>query len=646
MGQPQQSESPACSYTGRVLRVDLTHGTTWVEDRDDVFYRRYLGGWGIIGHYLLQEVPPGTDPLGPENRLVFATGVVTGLPMAGAARHAVGAKSPLTGGFGAAEVGGFWGAELKKAGFDAIVIQGRAEKPVYLWVRDGQAEIRDAAHLWGLPTKECEEQLRDELEDRHIRVAQIGPGGENLVRYACIMNDLKDAAGRTGLGAVMGSKNLKAVAVRGTGSVGMADPDTIRRIAKWFASNVRELIPFADLGTGHLMPAHEITGNLPVRNFRDHGFPVEKLTPEAIRDTIRIRMDGCYACAVRCKKVVKVDEPYSVDPAYGGPEYEALGALGSCCGVDDLAAVAKANELCNAYTLDTISTGVTIAFAMECFERGLLTREDTDGIELRFGNGAAVVDMVEKIARRDGLGDLLAEGSRRAAQVIGQGSEAFAMQVKGQEYPMHEPRLKRSLGIGYAISPTGADHCHSLHDLGLAKAGPGLKQLKGLGILEPVPLESLGQEKVRATWYYTLDMIALNCAVGCLMVFPRLGFDLRMSIVQAATGWDFTFFEWMKIGERVLNMARLFNAREGFTAADDWLPTRSFEPQTSGPLSDTPVDAEKLAPALRTLYRMAGWDPESGWPNRRKLEELDLAWAVGYLPSTHQEQREPKDSLS
>jgi len=630
--QTSTSESLDRSYTGRVLRVDLTQGTIEVENQDDVFYRRYLGGWGIIGYYLLREVPPGSDPLGPENRLIFATGVVSGLPLSGAARHAVGAKSPLTGGFGAAEVGGFWGTELKKAGFDAIVVQGQAEKPVYLWIKDGEVEIRDAGHLWGLQTKECEEQLREELGDRRVRVAQIGPGGEKVVRYACIMNDLKHAAGRTGLGAVMGSKNLKAIAVRGTGKVAMADPKAIQEIAKWFSSNVHELTPLTGIGTGFLMPASEVSGNLPVRNFRDYGFPVDKISAATIRDTISIGMEGCYACAVRCKKVVQIDEPYEVDPAYGGPEYESLGALGSCCGVDDLAAVTKANQLCSAYTVDTIATGVTIAFAMECFERGLLTLEDTGGIELRFGNGEALVAMVEKIANREGLGDLLAEGSKHAAETIGQGSEAFAMQVKGQEYPMHEPRLKRGLAIGYAISPTGADHCHSLHDLGLVKEGPALDRLMELGVLEPVPLEDLGPKKVRMAWYHTLDQVAQNCAVDCFMVFSRFTFDQCTRVVQAATGWNFTTFEWVKIGERALNMARLFNAREGFTATDDWLPARSFEPQTSGPLSDTPVEADKLSEALAILYRLAGWDPETGCPTQGKLEELDLAWAVEYLP--------------
>lgn len=618
-------------YTGRVLRVNLTDGRIEVEELDALFYRRYLGGWGTIAHYLLREVAPGTDPLGPDNRLVFATGVLTGLPLSGAARHAVGAKSPLTGAFGACEVGGFWGTELKRAGFDAIVAQGQAERPVYLWVHDGEAELRHARHLWGLKTKDCQERLQEELGDRRLRVAQIGPGGENRVRYACIMNDLRDAAGRCGLGAVMGSKRLKAIAVRGSGKITPADPQGIQELARWMAARVDELAHgYHTLGTGAIMPAMALTGNLPVRNFRDFDFPAERICPERIRDTIRIGMEGCFACAVRCKKVVQQEKPYPVDPAYGGPEYETLAALGSNCGVDDLAVVAKANELCNAYTVDTISAGVTIAFAMECFERGLLTREDTGGVELRFGNGEALLTMIEQIVHREGLGALLAEGVQRAAAAIGQGSEAFAMQVKGQEYPMHEPRLKRALAIGYATSPTGADHCHSLHDLGLEKEGPALDRLKELGILEPLPLEDLGPDKVRAAWYHTLDQIAQNSAPCCL--FVPWTFTQRVGAVRAATGWNFTLFEWMKVGERVLNLARLFNAREGFTAADDWLPARSFEPPTSGPLADTPVDPAQLSQGLGLFYRVAGWDPATGWPTPGRLQELGLGWAVEYLP--------------
>ncbi|NLE76218.1 MAG: aldehyde ferredoxin oxidoreductase family protein [Chloroflexi bacterium] len=634
MSQQKENGQPAArSYSGRLLRVDLTRRTLAVEALDDLLYRRYLGGWGFLGHTLLREVPPGADPLGPANRLVFATGVLTGLPASGLARHAVGAKSPLTGGFGGSEVGGFWGAELKRAGFDALIIQGQADRPVYLWIHDGEAEIRDAGHLWGLKTKECQERLREELEDPRVRVAQIGIGGENLVRYACVMNDLKDAAGRGGLGAVMGSKRLKAIAVRGSGKITARDPKAIQEMAKWMSTHVAELSPgHHSVGTGGAMPAFEATGNLPVRNFRDGGFPIDKISATTIRNTVSIGMEGCYACAVRCKKVVQLDAPYPVDPAYGGPEYETLGALGSCCGIDDLAVLCKASELCNAYTVDTISAGVTIAFAMECFERGLLTLDDTGGLDLRFGNGEALLAAIEQIARREGFGARLAEGSRRLAQEVGNGSQAFAMEVKGQEYPMHEPRLKRALAIGYAVSPTGADHNHSLHDMGLEKEGALLEKNRELGALEPIPLEDLGPAKVRVSWYNTLDQMAQNCAPTCN--FVNWTFQQRSDLVRAATGWNFTLWEWLKAGERALALARLFNAREGFTAADDWLPARSFQPATSGALAETAVEPEKLSHALGLLYGMADWDPQVACPTAARLEELDLGWAVDYLPTT------------
>ncbi|NLE77284.1 MAG: aldehyde ferredoxin oxidoreductase family protein [Chloroflexi bacterium] len=621
------------SYTGQFLRVDLTRGVVSVEPRDELTYRRYLGGWGFIGEILLREVPPGCDPLGPDNRLIFATGVVSGLPLSGLGRHAIGAKSPLTGGFGASEVGGFWGAELKKAGFDGIIIQGRAQRPVYLWIHDGQVELRDASHLWGIETKACQEAIRHELEDPRIRVAQIGIGGGNLVRYACLMNDLKDAAGRGGMGAVMGSKNLKAIAVRGSGKIGSADPKTLSTMGRWLAANVDQLVPMRQTGTGLMMSAMHLMGNLPIRNFRDGDFAVDRISAPTLKETYGVGMEGCYACAVRCKKVVQVDGPdYQVDPAYGGPEYEALGSLGSCCGVDDLAAVCKANELCNAYTLDAISTGVTVAFAMECFEQGLLTLADTDGVELRFGNGAALVTMVERIARREGLGDLLAQGSKAAAQAIGQGAEAFAMQVKGQEYPMHEPRLKRGLAIGYAVSPTGADHCHALQDTGYTKDGPALLPLKEMGVVEPLPLEDLGPRKARMAWYFTLDQVAQNCAVAC--IFVPWAPTQHVEIIKAATGWNYTVWEWMKAGERALQMARVFNAREGFTAADDWLAPRSFHPPTSGTLGESgaAVQPQLLGEGLAAYYGIAGWEPDSGLPSRSRLEELELGWVADLLP--------------
>jgi len=621
-------------YHGRILRVNLTDGRVWVERKDDTFYRRYFGGWGIIAYYLLRELRAGVDPLSPENKLIFAAGVVTGVPIPGSGRNAVGAKSPLTGGFGASEAGGFFGAELKKAGFDGIVIDGRAERPVYLWVHDGEAEIRDAQHLWGMHTKDSQEAIRRELGDPLIRTAQIGPAGERLVRYACILNDLKHSAGRCGLGAVMGSKNLKAVAVRGHGRVEVADPDGVRRLAREMRNQIlsreRGLGGVdTDLGTGSWMTAHVLSGNLPTRNFRDGLFPnPEAISAQTIKETVRLRMEGCYACPMRCKKVVKVDEPWKVDPAYGGPEYETLAALGSNCGVDDLKAICKANEICQRYAIDTISAGVTIAFAMECFENGLLSEEDTGGLRLNFGNAEAVVRLVEMIGERRGIGDLLAEGTRRAAEKIGRGAEKYAVHVKGQEVPMHEPRLKRALGLGYAVSPTGADHVHNVHDTSFLTPADW-ERVKPLGILDPAPLEDLGPNKIRLLIYMTNWMVLDNCLVMCS--FVPWTFDQKVEIVRAVTGWSTNLWELMKVGERAINLARVFNLREGFTERDDWLPERFFQPQTSGPLSKTAISRKALERAKRIYYRMMGWDEGMGVPTRGKLEELGISWAADQL---------------
>ena len=618
-------------YNGRILRVNLSDRSISVEEPSELFYRRYLGGWNFVASVLLTEMEPGIDPLGPENILIFALGVASGLPFSGSARNAVGAKSPLTGAFGASEVGGHWGSELKRGGFDAIIITGQADSPVYLWVHDGAAELRDAMHLWGMLTASAQAQIREELGDRRIRTTLIGPGGENLVRYACITNDLKHFAGRCGLGAVMGSKKLKAIATRGRAQIPLADGDKIHALARWFTDNVDLAGTLHGLGTGASMEVHLETGNLPVRNFRDGDFPtISKTSAQAIRDTMRTAMEGCYACSVRCKKVVAASEPYRIDPQYGGPEYEPMAALGCNCGIDDLPTVAKANEMCNAYTLDGISVGVSISFAMECFENGLLALEDTDGLDLRFGNADALIPMVEKIARREGIGGLLAEGVQRAAQQIGGGAERIALHVKGQEYPMHDPRLKRGLALGYALSPTGADHQHSLHDTDYAHEG-AVDVLGPLGILEARPVEDFGPSKVRLAAYYMIGEAARNCAVLCQ--FVPWSYSQVIEIIRAATGWNSSLFEYMKVGERALTMARAFNVREGFTIEDDWLPPRSFEPQRDGTLRKA-VDAEELLQARQLYYAMMGWDGKSGVPTWAKLHELDLSW-VGEELSRH-----------
>ena len=615
-------------YLGRILRVNLSKDKLSIEYPDEIFYRRYLGGEGFVAYYLLKELKPGIDPLGPENKLIFAAGPVTGVPIAGNSRNSIGAKSPLTGGFGESEVGGYWGAELKHAGFDAVIIEGKASSPVYLWIHDGEAEIRDASHIWGLETGDAQRVIREELNDNLVRVALIGPGGENLVRYACVMVDLKDAAGRTGMGAVMGSKNLKAVAVRGSGRIEVSDKRILTELSKHLIQKVEDM-RLHEYGTGSLFEEYAASGNLPIQNFRDGEFQnAAALSAKNVKATVRVGMEGCYACPIRCKKIVKIDEPFTVDPAYGGPEYEALASLGSNCGVDDLKAVCKANEICNRFSIDVISAGVSIAFAMECYENGLISDKETGGLKLKFGNAEALVRMVEMIGRREGLGDLLAEGVKRASEKIGKDSERFAMHVKGQEIPMHEPRFKKALGVGYAVSPTGADHMHNIHDTSLTSDSQEMSVFAELGILEPIPLEKLCPGKIRALIYAVDWRVLDNCLLLCS--FVPWDYVQKTSIVRAVTGWNTTAWELMKTGERITTMARVFNIREGFGRKDDWLPERFFNPRVSGVLSDVAIDPEEFREAINTYYKMMGWD-ENGVPTREKLEELDIGWVASLL---------------
>ncbi len=617
-------------YNGKILRVNLSSGAMSVEEPEENFYRTYFGGSNFVAYYLMKELEPGIDPLGPENKLIFATGPLTGVPLAGGGRNSVGAKSPLTGGFGDSQAGGYFGAELKHAGYDAIIVEGRSETPVYLLIVDGKAEIKDASALWGKTTADTEAAIRQEVGERNLRFATIGPGGERLVRYASILNDVTHAAGRTGMGAVMGSKKLKAIAVRGTGGPAMADPDKIRELSKWMVANWKKYaFAINDLGTANIVMGLDASSGLPTRNFREGSFEgAERLSGEAMKDTILVGRGSCYACPIHCKREVKVGEPWNVDPQWGGPEYETIGALGSACGVDDLGAVAKGSALCNAYGIDTISTGMAIAFAMECFENGLLTEKDTDGIRLTFGNAEGMVRMVEMIAERRGLGDLLAEGVKHAAAEIGGKAKDYAMHIKGQELPMHEPRFKRALGLGYALSPTGADHVHNIHDQMYIGPGAAMDRIKSMGILEPVPMDDLGERKLRVFYYDGVWRYLVNSLVTCVLV-PWSPAQVN-ELINAITGWNTTFFEIQKVGERSVTLPRLFNLREGFSSADDVLPKRLHEPFKSGPLAGKAVDEKTHRRAMVDLYQMFGWTAD-GVPTPAKLAELNLSWAAGGL---------------
>ena len=618
-------------YNGKILRVDLASGKISVDEPDDHFYRTYFGGTALIAYYLLKELKPGIDALGPENKLIFAAGPVTGAPMGGTGRNGVGAKSPLTGAFGDSQAGGFFGAELKHAGYDAIIFEGQSPKPVYLLIVDGKAELKDASHLWGLNTAEAEAAVRAETGEKLLRTAAIGPAGENLVRVACVMNDLSHAAGRTGMGAVMGSKKLKMVAVRGRGMMPLAQPDKVKELARWMVDNWKEwAFGLNDVGTANGVRGLQASGGLPTRNFMEGAFEgYENLAGDTMRDTILVGRGTCYACPIHCKREVRVGEPWNVEPTYGGPEYETIAALGSLCGVSDLGAVAKGSALCNAYSLDTIGTGAIIAFAMECFEKGILTTQDTDGLELRFGNAHAMVQMIENIAHRRGLGAVLAEGSQRAARQIGRGAEQCVLTIKGQELPMHEPRYKMGMGIGYAVSPTGADHCHSIHDSLFEKETVDMARARSLGILKPLPVNDLSADKVRLCFYDMSMRHAINCWVTCLIA--RWSPEKITEVFNAVTGWNSTYFELQKVGERAATLAQVYNLREGFTAADDVLPRRLHTPFTKGPLAGVAVDEDKFHAAIRSYYGMMGWDAQ-GVPTEAKLAERGVAWAAGELP--------------
>jgi len=634
-------------YAGKVLRVDLDRRTTQAEIPDEGFYRKYLGGSALGLSYLLRECPKGIDPFAPENVLVLAVGPLAGSPVAGGSRLAVTAKSPLTGLAGASEVGGYFAAELKAAGWDAVVVTGRADRPVVLVIRDDKVDIRDAGDdLWGLGTLETEEALRRGLGDPGVEVLAIGPAGERLSRLACIIHRGSRAAGRNGLGAVMGSKNLKAVAVRGTGRPEFADPAAMRDLAAKGAAGLKTNPVMAELsrhGTAGDLLSINAAGALPTRNYSQGFFPgAEKITGATTTATVLKERETCFGCPVRCKRVVEIkDGPYPVDPRYGGAEYETAAALGSYCGVDDLAAVQHGNQLCNHYGLDTISTGATVAFAMECFERGLLRPgpagdrgarpngvPGTGGLELRFGRADAMVETIHRLGRREGLGDLLAEGSARAARVIGEESRAFLTTVKGQELPAHMPVYKKSLAVVYAVNPFGADHQSSEHDPIYEAGSVFAARLGQLGLHEAPAPGSFGPEKVRFAvltqrYYSLLDSVPVcQFCFGLWSLFDPN--DLARA-VAAATGWDTNLFELMQVGERRVTMMRAFNAREGATREQDVLPDRLFRPlEGEGPLAGAALDRDEWRRMLDLYYRMWGWDPATGNPTRANYDALAL----------------------
>lgn len=642
-------------FTGKILHVDLTQGQLHIETPDEAFYRAYPGGSLLGLYYLWHYTPAGADPLGPENTLTLACSAPTGLPISGQSRATATCKSPSSGGVADSQAGGFWPAELKFAGFDAIVIRGAAADPVYLWIHDGAAELRDAAHLWGKTTLAVDNLLKVELGDKQVEIAQIGPAGEKLSNFAAIMNMSNRAWGRTGVGAVMGSKKLKAIVVRGRGQVVPADKTAVTNLAKKGATRFpgSGMESFGRYGTAETVMGNNAVGGLPTRNW-DSGFiPLEivqsfsgeRLYDELLRGAAegkqdREGRDTCYACIVRCKRVVESEwRQNKLIPEYGGPEYETLATFGSYCGVTDLHAISYANQLCNEYGADTISCGATLSWAMDCYEHGVFTAVEMDGIALKFGDAAAMIAMLQKTLHREGFGNYLAEGSAKAADLLEKGHE-YLLTVKGQELPAHMPHVKRSLALIYAANPFGADHESSEHDpmyhpkLYDRFYGQGLAQL---GLTKPQDPKVLNAAKVEFALKTQYSNSAKDTLGLCNFVYgptwqlynsPQEMADL----LAAATGWSVTVADLMAMGQKRVNLMRAFNAREGLSRADDTLPAKLFRQALRGGKSDGLVlSRAELEAALDMYYEQAGWDVATGIPTRETLTAVGLDWAAEAL---------------
>jgi aldehyde:ferredoxin oxidoreductase len=634
-----------CGYNGKILHVDLSSATFRQEEPSEVFYRKYMGGSALNLYYLLKQMPVGVDPLGPKNILALSVSVVTGVPISGQSRMTASAKSPLTGAIGDSQSGGFWPAEFKFAGFDAVIISGKSAAPVYLWIHDGQAELRDGTHIWGELTGDTESIIKNELGDDKIKILQIGPAGEKLVRFAALISNCNRANGRTGMGAVMGSKNLKAVAVRGSLKPSVADPDVFKALVRQGAKDFPKsmVAGMGKFGTSAAVGGQQAVGGLPSHNFNSGVYEGwQNIDGTTMYDTIRrgcengkqqkYGRDTCFGCIVYCKPVVEIKAgPYPVDATYGGPEYETLAAFGSYCDIDDLAAVARANEICNQYGMDTISCGATIAWAMELFEAGGLTTEDTGGLELKFGAAGAMVKLTEMIANRQGFGDVLAQGSARAAEQLGRGQE-FLVTGKGQEAPAHMPQLKKSLGLIYAVNPFGADHMSSEHDSAYEGAFKYYqKRLEYLGLARPQASQSLNAEKInfaRRTQHLSSLMDSLTaCQFVWGATWHLYGPAEIVKLVQAVTGWDVTLDELLDAGERRLNMMRAFNAREGVDRSHDRLPAKFYQRALrGGPTDGWKLEKAEFEAALEEYYRQCGWDLGTGTPTPETLARLGLEW--------------------
>lgn len=606
-------------YVGKIARIDLSRSSIINERIPDSILKMYIGGSGLGAKILYDETGPDTDSFSPDNRLIFMTGPLTGTKVPLSGRHEIISKSPLTGIYGEADVGGYWGAELKKAGYDGLIIIGKAEKPTYLWICDGNITFRKAEHLWGIDTYESDEVLKKETDSKAV-VACIGPAGERLARIAAIMHDGKDgrAAGRCGLGAVMGSKNLKAIVVRGSGEVSIADEEglmkSIKELSPMIIQNAKAL---HDFGTSGATITIEKLGDLPIKNWVKGKWEegAQKISGQTMAETILTGRFYCSACIIGCGRRVRIDKgPYApVDGA--GPEYETVAGLGAMCLIDNLEAIAKGNELCNRYGLDTISTGAVIALAMEAYERGAISKKDTDGIELTWGNANAMITMVEKIGKREGFGWLLGEGVKRIGEKITGISDAV-LHVKGMELSFHDPRAYNSVGLGYATSNRGACHLQGLtHIFERAVTMPDIGYPE---IQDRFGVENKGEFVAKLQNLMSMIDSLKLCK---FLFFAGIKISHIIQWLKFVTGWDMSVDEFMKTGERIYNLKRMYNVRCGISKKDDTLPLRILTlKRGEGGAADNLPPLDKM---LKQYYQYRGWD-DNGIPKAEKLLELGI----------------------
>jgi aldehyde:ferredoxin oxidoreductase len=619
-------------WAGLILEVDLTNKKIVKKELSKDFAVKYLGSRGFASRILYERCKPKLDPFSPDNPLIFSVGPITGMFWPTPSRYTVTAKSPLTGALGYANSAGHFGPELKFAGYDMIIITGASKDPVYLSIIDDEVELKPANHLWGKTTHEVEDILREELGDPEVKIASIGQAGENLVKYASVINDYYRAAGRTGMGAVMGSKRLKAIAIRGTKRRNMvANPEKLYELASWAfkeAGYGPKTEWFRKWGTAALITPKNIRGDLPAKNHQLAHFPwADEISGETIRVKYLIAEKACFGCPVHCSRFTLVNYGPYAGTMGEGPEYETLDAFGPMCWNPDFGTIAKANLMCNQYGLDTMSTGVTIAFAMECYEKGILSKEELGDLDLSWGNTDAIIKLIEMIAKREGIGNILAEGVKKASEIIGKGSEKYAMHVKGLELPRQEPRSLKAFGLGHAVGNRGADHLYGLPTIGYGNyeiAKRYFPHLTEEDLKEFMDLSSWKHKALQLSFTEKVCAIADSLGVCKFTTAENYCFtpENLAQALTAITGIEFNEKDLLLAGERIINVERAFNAREGFSRKDDNLPKRFLEEPYAAPgFKPQIVELDKM---LDEYYELRDWDKETGLPSYKKLVELEL----------------------